>query len=336
MFQKEFEKLSRVIDKKVRNSKTISVCFDSDADGCSSAAILVIYLLKEFKKYPNNLISCFHDVDEKLRDLKDDLIFVLDTQPKKKDSSNLIIIDHHIVHSIPKKSFFFNPMIFDKNSYIATSYLVCKILNNLTDMSDACWIAALGVKADKSEDFCKDIIKLTEEKYPEFRNVEKRLIRLTSVARNLSDASLVVNSLVECYNIGSPSFFGKTESSSRLLRISKYIDREVIDVLSKAEKIIETEKIIVYGIDSEFNIQGVIANNLFIRHPKKIIVVCNFMKHKEIIHVEVRDNQEWAFKRFNEELKDMVEDLGGHKQAFGLSILRARIPDFLERLSKFK
>jgi single-stranded DNA-specific DHH superfamily exonuclease len=335
MFQKEFEKLSRIIQEKVKNSKTIGICFDSDADGCSSAALLLIYLLEEFKKYPDNLISCFHDVDERLKNLKNDLIFILDTQPKKTDSSNFIIVDHHIVTFIPKKSSFFNPMLFNKKSYIATSCLLYNILNNLTDMSKACWIAALGAKADKSEESCKDVIELTDEMYPEFKDVEKRLIRLASVSRNLPDASLVVKSLVECYNIGSPSFFGKTECSSRLLRISREIDREVMNVLSKAEKILETEKVVVYRIDSEFNVQSIIANKIFLRHSKKVIVVYNTMKNKEIIHSEVRSNQEWAFDEFSSRLSDIVEDLGGHKQAFGLSISRMKIPEFLNRLSKF-
>jgi single-stranded DNA-specific DHH superfamily exonuclease len=336
MFQKEFEKLGKSICERIKNSKSVGICFDSDADGVCSAALLTIYLLKEFKKYPDSLVSCFHDVDEKLKKLKHDLIFILDTQPKKTDSQNFIIIDHHLVQNKLKKAILFNPTLFDKNSYIATSYLVYKILNSLTDMSEACWIASTGIKADKSESSCGDILELTYDTYPEFKQVESRLIRLTSVSKNLPNANIVVNSLIECYNIGSPSFFGKTESSSKLLKIARKVNREAINALTNIEKILETEKVIVYKIKSEFNVQSLIVNRLFIRNPKKIVVVCNFRKNEEIIRAEVRTNQQQAFEEFSKNLKDLIEDIGGHKQAFGFSFTKENFQGLIKKLSKFK
>jgi hypothetical protein len=203
-------------------------------------------------------------------------------------------------------------------------------------MSEACWIASTGVKADKSESSCEDILKLTYDTYPEFKQVESRLIRLTSVSKSLPDASIVVNSLVECYNIGSPSFFGKTESSSKLLKIAREVNREIASVMVNTEKILETEKVIVYKIESEFNVQSPIANRLFVRNPKKVVVVCNFKRDKGIIHAEVRTNQERAFEEFSENLKKVIEDIGGHKQAFGFSFKKENTQNLIEKLSKFK
>jgi len=331
MFQKEYEGFSKVLESKIKNSETIGVYFDSDADGCCAAALLTIYLLKKFKKYPK-LVSCFHNVDEKLGSLDESLIFVLDTQPKKIDSEKIIILDHHIVQTTPKKSLLFNPTLYDKNSYIATSCIVYEILNNLIDMSESSWIASVGVRADKSEESCEDILGLTNEMYPEFRNVENRLIRLTSTSRNLPDASIVVNSLVECYNIGSPSFFGKTESSSKLLKIYKEVEIELENTLLKSEKLLESEKIVVYKINSKFNVQSLISSKLIISHPNKTIIVCNFGSNEKIVYVEIRSVQEGLFENFCIELKDLVEGIGGHKKAFGLSILKGRFSHLLDYL----
>jgi len=331
MFQKEFKEFSKILENKVKSSKTIGIYFDSDADGCCSAALLTIYLLKEFNKYPK-LVSCFHNVDEKLGNLKENLIFVLDAQPKKADSEKIIILDHHLIQNMPKKSFLFNPILYNKNSYIATSYIAYKILDNLIDMSESCWVAAVGIRADKSEESCEDIINLTDDMYPEFRNVENRLIKLTSTSRNLSDATVVVNGLVECYNIGNPSFFGKTESSAELLKIYKEVEREVENVLIKCDKLLESEKIVVYKINSKFNVQSLISNRLTISQPKKTVIVCNFGSNEKIVYVEIRSIQEELFEKFCIELKDLVEDIGGHKKAFGLSISKEKFSYLLDYL----
>ena len=325
MFQKEFEKFSKIIEDKIKNSKKIGIYFDSDADGCSAAALLVIYLLKKFNKYPV-LVSCYHDVDDKLKNTKEDLIFVLDAQPKNFDSNNIIIIDHHVIQRIPEKSYLFNPLIHDKNLYIATSCLIHDILDKLVDMSKACWVTSIGIKADKSEETCEKILKLTYDMYPEFKNIENKLIRLTSTSRNIQDASIVVNSLIECYNIGSPSFFGKTPSSAKLIKVNKEVEREVEKVMNDLEKLLETKNTVIYKIDSRFNIQSLISSKISINYPNKTIIVFNFGSKEKITHSEVRSREDNLLEKLCIELKDLVEDIGGHKRAFGFSFKKEVFP----------
>ena len=333
MFQREFRKIANIIEKKLKEAKKVAIFYDSDADGCCSAALLIIYLLKEFKKYPDHLVSCLHDVDEKLKGVESDLVFILDTQPKKEDRENFIIIDHHLIQKVPKKSIIFNPMLLDKNAYIATSCLIYRILNKLTDLSDACWIASIGIKADKSEKTSEDILKLTYKEYPEFKKLESKLIRLTSVSKNLLDANIVVNSLIECYNIGSPSFFGKTESSSKLVKMSKRINLEFKLVMNSLKELLKTKKISFYGIYSDFNIQSLVANSLFMREPKKTIIVCNLKE--DLMRAEVRSMRDGDFKKFEKKLKEIIEDIGGHKRAFGFSLKREKLDDLLKVLANF-
>jgi len=332
MFRRRFKRFGEKIEKNLDGTKTIGVCYDSDADGVCATALLTIYLLDKFKKYPDNLVSCFHDVDKKLENMKDDIIFILDTSPKKIDEHNLIIIDHHVVQNVPKNALFFNPRMFDKSLYIATSYLVYKILDL---PEDACWIASTGIKADKSENSCQDVLKQTYKKFPEFKKMERRLIGLTSTSKNISNASIIVNSLIECYNMGSPSFFGKTPSSSKLIRISKQVHTESLKNLLNAKRLMETNKILLYTINSDFNIQGLIANKIFKLNPEKTIVVCNSKLNEELIHLEVRTDKKSMYKKFLKKLEKVVEDIGGHENAFGLSLQKDKFDEFLRILSGF-
>jgi len=325
MFQKEFKEFSKIVEEKIKNSRNIGIYFDSDADGCSAAALLVIYLLEKFKKYPI-LISCYHDVDEKLVNSKEDLIFVLDAQPKKFDSENIIIIDHHVIQNVPKKSFLFNPLAHDKKLYIATSCLVYNIIDKLIDISKACWVASIGIKADRSEETCEKILSLTYNMYPEFKKIEGKLIKLTSTSRNIQDASIVVNSLIECYNIGSPSFFGKTTSSAKLVKINKKVDREVEEVLKNLEKILETKNTVIFKINSSFNVQSLISNKISINYPNKNIIIFNSGSKEKVIHSEVRSKEDALLEKLCRDLKDLVEDIGGHKKAFGFSFIKENLP----------
>jgi single-stranded DNA-specific DHH superfamily exonuclease len=326
MFQKQFEDFRKKVEEKVEKAKSIAIYYDSDADGCCSAALLTIYLLKKHKEYPL-LVSCFHDVDKRLENSEEDLIFVLDTFAKT-DKSNLIIIDHHVITNIPKSSLFFNPRLFDKDSYLATSYLVYKILDL---PEDTCWIVSTGVKADKSEESCEDVLDLTYKKFPEFKDLEGRLIRLTSVAKNLPDANIVVNSLVECYNIGTPSFFGKTPSSSKLIKKAKLIRAETARAMLSLKKIFESDKILVCSITTEFNIQSLIAARLFMLNPEKTVVVCNL--RNDIIHAEARTDSKHIHEKFFERLKDVVENIGGHECAFGFSFDKNKLKNFIQILT---
>ncbi len=333
MFQKEFENFAKRVQNRIKSAKKISIIYDSDSDGCCSAALLSIFLSEFLKKNPSRLISCFHDVDAKLKRIEEDLIFILDTQPKEIDSPKLVIIDHHLVQKIPKKSIMFNPTLIDENSYIATSCLIYKILSNLSDMIESCWIAAIGIKADKSEDSCKDLLELTYEIFPEFKQVENRLIRLTSVSKNLNDSRIVVDSLIECYNIGNPSFFGKTETSSKLMDVYRKVKKEYEMLLDKTRKLMNTKIFSLYVIDSRFNVQGMLANRLFNKEPKKTIIVCNL--NDDMIRGEVRSNDERMFEIFMKSFNETIEEMGGHKKAFGFSLKKEKFKDFLGILSKF-
>ena len=79
MVRLPFSQFKKLIDEKLEQYDKITVAFDSDADGCSSAALLILYLLEKKGTYPDNVISCFHDVDSKIKGLgNDQLIFILD------------------------------------------------------------------------------------------------------------------------------------------------------------------------------------------------------------------------------------------------------------------
>ncbi|HDJ96727.1 MAG TPA: DHH family phosphoesterase, partial [Candidatus Aenigmarchaeota archaeon] len=215
-----FADFRKKVERRIKGGEKIAILFDADADGASATALLVIYLMEKTGRYPDKLIPCFHDVDTKISGLDDYLIFVLDTAPKKFDSKNMIVIDHHMIKHKLKNGLFFNPREKDPDLYLPTSYLVYKIFNMPIEAS---WIAAIGIKADKAEKQCEDVLKKAYKTFPEFKEIEGRLIGLVSVCKNLSDSSGVINSLIESYNLGGPTFFGKTPSSSKLIKVSKTV-----------------------------------------------------------------------------------------------------------------
>jgi single-stranded DNA-specific DHH superfamily exonuclease len=169
--------------------------------------------------------------------------------------------------------------------------------------------------------------------YPEFKDIENKLINLTSTSRNIHDASIVVNGLIECYNIDSPSFLGKTVSSAKLLKINKEIEKEIEKVLINSEKILETKNNVIYRINSRFNIQSIVSNKLITIYPNKNIIICNSGSNKKIMYLEVRSKEDELLEKLCVRLKDLVEDIGGHKKAFGFSIKKEK---FHEIINYFK
>lgn len=321
----------RRIEEKLGSGKEIAVLFDADADGASAAALLVIYLMKKTGNYPNKLISCFHDVDTKLEDVKDCLIFILDTTPKRYDSSNFIVIDHHMIKHKMKEALFFNPREKDPQLYLPTSYLVYKILDMPVDAS---WIATIGIKADKAEEQCKDLLNKAYRAFPELKDMEGKLISLVSVCKNLNDASVVINSLIESYNLGGPSFFGKTPSSSRLIQASKIVYEEMMKGMMKMTTVLNTKDLVMYTVNSRMNVQGLITSKLLRLNPERTIVVCNSGLSDSVVHCEVRTNSKRVHKKLFKILEPLVEDIGGHENAFGFSIKKGNFQKMIQSLSE--
>ncbi len=320
---KDFKKK---LDEALSSTKEVHVFYDSDADGCTSAALFTLYLMKNYGKYPEELVSCFHDVDNRITTKEGVLNVVLDTSPKF-DSESLVVIDHHIPKINFKKALVFNPRNFKKDLYMSTSCLVYRILDMGKEYS---WISAIGVVADKSEGSCKSIIEDANSEFPGFEEILSKLVSMVSVSKNLDDSRIVVNSLVEAHNIGGPFFFGKTPTSSRLAKISKQVLNEAVRMLIKANLVYSGKNLEVYTIKSKYNVQSLVVNKLFGMKKDKTIVVANL---NDVVHVEVRSNKS-CYSKFEKALKDVVDDIGGHDQAFGMSLKKTNFHAFLEALKK--
>ena len=221
--------------------------------------------------------------------------------------------------------------MFDPKSYMSTSYLVFKILKMPPEAS---WISFIGIKADKAEEECKDVVELALKHFPELKEREKKLINLISTSRNLDDARVVVNSLIEAYNMGGPSFLGKTPSSYKLLELNKKVYEYALKSLLRTKKLVETKYVEVYTINSKFNIQSILVSKLARIRPDKSVLVANLKG--DIIHVEVRTPLKKGYSKFEKLIKGLIDDMGGHDNAFGFSLHKEKFPQLLETLSKVK
>jgi len=329
MMRLPFGDFKRVIDRELAKGKDVVVAYDSDADGCSAAALLILYVMEKTGNYPVDVISCFHDVDTKIKD-KEGTVFVLDTMPRSVDKENVVVIDHHFVRRKPKNMKVFNPRLYDPSLYMSTSCLVYNILNM---PKEAAWIAAIGIKADKSEETCEKIVKTAYRVTPEFKKLERKLVSLVSASKNMSDARIVVNSLIESYKMGGPSFFGKTPSSSKLKVIINRVRENLMKALLKMERVMETRSLLINMINSGYNLQGLIASKLLRLTPEKTIIVCNTGLSDDLVYGEVRTNSDKEHKRLFAILEEICEDIGGHEKAFGFSIKKENFKVFLEKIS---
>ncbi|MCJ7816637.1 MAG: DHHA1 domain-containing protein [Candidatus Aenigmarchaeota archaeon] len=149
-----------------------------DADGICSAALLLKFfgdfesnvrqgprIEREFvkeivEKKPDMLVFLDLPVDQEWDKIKE----ILEKLPKTR----MVVIDHHIYERDmnSERIVHVNPRFFE-DKYIATSYVVYKLLQNLgKNISPFVWISAIGIIGDYDIKDCMDVLELSEKTYP--------------------------------------------------------------------------------------------------------------------------------------------------------------------------
>lgn len=328
-----FEKEKQELLKKLEEVNTISIIYHSDPDGICSSTIFYLYLNQNGIK--TNLLSTkfgFCKIDEEIweKALKSDLIAILDLSSIPESAKNfkerIVIIDHHLIKQELKEFFVINPRKIDESLYLPTSYIVWKMFENEVKNSE--WIAYFGSKADKCRK-CNDLYSKTIQKFPEVKKSE--LFNYLNLSRNLKSSLIINIALIETYKFGSPKYFRLTHAYHTLKSIKRNVEKEIANWILNKQKVFENQKIAVFRICSEYNIQGAISSSLLKNSKKDVIIVFNDCLEKEKVYFEFRAKLN-AYKIFEKLMKKYSLDYGGHEKAFGCTLKENNLEKFLEEI----
>ena len=329
-----FEKWKNEIIRKINDKKEVSIIYHSDPDGICSSTILFLFLNSLGKNV--KLISTKYGlvkIDEEIvkKSFNSELIFILDLSSIPKDfkeiKERVVIIDHHLVKQELKNFFLINPRLINENFYYPTSYLVWKMFFDKVKNTE--WIAYFGCKADKCEK-CNDLYLQALKKFPELKRT-KEIFEYLNLSRNLKSSLIINLALIETYKFGSPKYFKLTHAYHTLKSLKKQIEREIASWLLNKQKIFENDKIQVFRICSEFNIQGAIASRILKNSKKQIICIFNDCLEQSKVYFEFRSKTD-AYNLFEKLMKELCIDYGGHERAFGCTVNEAFLEKFIERI----
>ncbi len=329
----------------------VILIFHNDADGIASATLFTIFLKKHIGVDPY-LISQPMPLDKNLiqkikTSIPTNIIFLdlaVDQDPEmlKKISGfcSILIIDHHkinknmnnetIVHANPR---FDNPEIYQSNSYI-----VYRILSEITDMENYLWIAGIGMVGDYDLSDSMDIVEKIKEKYPDISKdpllesglaMAVDMISATRATKKLSSEEIV--RILE----GSESISDLMDNKDVLDSYRK-IETEIAGVMVDFEKASESFKnMILYSLKSQYNLRSPVSTKVSEMFPDKLIILYQTVGGR--IKISAR-NQSERFDVSNI-LKRSAKGLdasssGGHANAGGATIKKDDWDIFRKRLIK--
>lgn len=341
--------------------------FDNDADGLCSFLLLSRYIGRgkgvAIKSFP----SLDENYSRKIYELNPDYVFVLDKPLISKEFSEevrklglpFVWIDHHDIEvEIPEGVYYYNPAknenpkrIFNppngegkqnpfegnKNKGIEpVTYLAYKITENKDDL----WLAMAGCIADN---FMPDFSKDFEEKYPDLWKkgtksafqvlYETEIGRITRIMGfGLKDrTSNVVKMLKFLLKIKNPLDILEDVPSNTLLFRFGQVNKKYQKFLEKAESFSGKGKLLYFQYGGDLSLSADIANELYYRHPGKIIVVAYLAGTKANLSLRGEKVKELTAK--------VIEGLenstgGGHENATGAKVQIEDLPKFKEKIEK--
>ncbi len=348
--------------RNCRPAETAVVYHKACGDGICATAIVA----RTFKKLTNALPKIMpYAYDEDFRKLvltvkKYKFVIFLDLSIDKykdelvklKNSSNILIVDHHeltnnlnedgILHIHPK--FFYG----GNSSKYVSAKLAYDICSQLADVSEASWLAAAGLVHDVgSEDF-KEFMNQIYRKFPELKEgkniygFESRLGQIVSVITAAGYGPKAEKAAVKlCIEAQDPmAILERKYAEARLLmRLKEEINKEIRHYVNswKSEADYNSElQLAICEIKSKHKIGGPVSTILSLKNPEIIFVT--YKKDNKLVNFNIRNQN----KRVNcaELAKKLAANLsnsngGGHIPAAGGSFAAKDLNKFLELLPKF-
>ena len=174
MFLDEIERVARV-SKNLIKEKRVKVLSQFDADGLSSASILIRALTREDANFELKILKQLtEDEIQKIHVTENDVLILsdfgsgqLDMLKEILDKTQVIVLDHHEPKDLKHENLFHvNPLLFGEKEMSASivCYFFAKFLNlKNVDLADLAIIGATGDGADEKWEFTGLIKKVLEE-----------------------------------------------------------------------------------------------------------------------------------------------------------------------------
>src|SRR3989338_1288181 len=320
--------------KSMTKKDGVLVIFDNDADGISSASLMVNclkklhgiepYLISQPMPTDKNLIS-------RVKTTLPTKIIIMDlaidqqkqVAEKLSGMAPLIIIDHHqITNNINNKRILhYNPRFRNSHIYQSTTYLTYKICSNLCDMTNRLWITGIGMTGDYDLKDSQDLVKEVCKKYNVDKDLYKtefgRLVDIISLANSseIIKSENIVNIIVKA---GSMEDVMKNES---LINAYKIVQTEIAFLDSDIQASTEMHKnLVLYELKTKYNLRAFVSTKLSEMHHEKIVVV----NQKKGSKVKLSGRNQLGVFNVAKVLQDSAASLkagaGGHNNAAGGSV----------------
>jgi single-stranded DNA-specific DHH superfamily exonuclease len=337
--QKQIEE----IKEHLENAKNPVFFFDNDPDGLCSFLILQRFLGRgrgvAIKSFPGLNEGYFKRVEE----FRADYIFVLDKplidedfiKLAEKANIPLIYIDHHNV-SKPNIRYYYNPYYNDK-----TNEPVSYVCYNVTKRKEDMWIALIGCLTDGFlpefiNDFKKNNSELIDYKYRNAFDIlyNTKLGRITQIISfgmkdNTTNLVSMMKFLMKANNAND--ILEENSKTKTFLQRFSHINEKYQKLLKKAESSINGD-IIFLTYSGDLSISQYTANEIFYRHPDKVVVVSYSNGGKA--NVSLRWNKDIRTPTINA-IKDIDGATGGgHEHSTGAKIPADKFEVFKENLMK--
>jgi len=339
------EKQIQEIREHLKKAQNPLFFFDNDADGLCSFLLLSRYI----ERGKGVAIKSFPYLDQnynrKLHELNPDYIFVLD-KPLISDSFfeeartlgiPFVWIDHHDLDiKVPEDVFYYNPAKNKEKSTEPVTYWAYQISEKKEDL----WLGIIGCIGDN---YFPDFTDKFIEKYPDLwkQNVKTAFdalygTEIGKVARIIGFAlkdstSNVVKMLKFLLKASSPREVLEEESKNSLLFRFNQIDKKYQKLLEKAESSSNEGKLLYFQYGGDLSLSADISNELYYRHPDKIIVVAYLTGAKANLSLRgehVRDLTIKSIQGFENATG------GGHENATGAKVMIEDLPAFKLKLEK--
>jgi single-stranded DNA-specific DHH superfamily exonuclease len=329
------------IREHLENAKNPVFFYDNDPDGFCSFILLQRYLGRGrgiiIKSFPTLDKTYFKRVEE----LNADYIFVLDKptidpgfiELAQKANIPLVHIDHHPVPKTPIK-YYYNTYYVDKK-YDPVSYLCYKISGRREDM----WIAAIGCITDS---FLPDFMEGFKKSFPElidcdyktaadilYNSFFGKICMTVSFAMKDNTSNVVSMSRFFMKAMSAHDIFEESKKTKIMLKRFEEINEKYQRILKKAEESVSGE-VLFFNYSGDLSISQYVANELFYKHPKKVIIV-----------VYTRGNISNLSLRWERDIRVPVVNAvaciegasgGGHEHASGARMTSDKVEAFKEKL----